>query len=132
MTISLLVADDHRAVRKQLHELLELAPDFAVVALAATGVEAVNLAQTHRPDVVLLDFSMPELNGLEAAELIRQQCPATRLILVSAHANKALLHHALAIGVHGFLLKDIAGEEVFTAIRTVYQGKQFITAAPLE
>jgi DNA-binding NarL/FixJ family response regulator len=132
MSISILVADDHRAVRKHLHELLALDPDFRVVAEAASGTEAVALSQAHHPDIVLMDFSMPAGNGLEAAEAIRQQCPTTRVILVSAHANKALLQHALAVGVQGFLLKDIAGEEVFTAIRTVYQGESFITAATLE
>ncbi len=120
--IRVLLADDHALVRAGLRSLLDRVSDIEVVGEAADGHEAVALARTMTPDVMLMDIAMPGLNGLEAAARIRDELPDVRIILLSMHANEEYVMRALKIGVSGYLLKDAAAPELVIAIRTVMGG----------
>ncbi|MBC7963283.1 MAG: response regulator transcription factor [Steroidobacteraceae bacterium] len=125
MPITILIADDHAMVRDGLKMILENADGMRVVAMAADGREAVVLAEEHRPDVILMDISMPGLNGIEAARLIHERLPATRVLILSMHHSAEHIFRALRAGASGYLLKESAGSEVVTAVRTVLKGNRF-------
>ncbi|MFE9564553.1 response regulator [Streptomyces sp. NPDC006487] len=122
MTIRVMVVDDQSLIRSGLVTLLASAPDIEVVAEAADGAEAVPLARTHRPDVVLMDLVMPKVDGLEATlQLLRLPDPPRVLVLTGYTADDLVLD-ALRAGAAGFLLKDLRPEELFAGIRTVAAG----------
>lgn len=129
MTIRILIADDHALVREGIRLVLATEPDFEVVAEAATGREAVEMAVRHRPDVVVLDITMPEETGLAAAARLRELLPSARVLLLSMHDQAEYVREGIRIGTHGYILKDSAGSELRTAIRTVYAGGTFFSAA---
>jgi len=126
MTISVLLADDHALVRDGLKMLLESQPDVRVVGAVANGREAVELATRLRPDVAVLDISMPEVNGIEAARRIRAASPQTRIIMLSMHDNAEHVYQALEAGASGYLLKDSAGAEAAVAVRAVHAGRRYL------
>ena len=128
MTIKVLVVDDHAVMRSGLQSVLEAA-GMQVVAQAADGREAVRRAAETQPDVVILDIAMPGLNGIEAAALLREKCPAARVIMLSMHSTSEYVHRALGAGAAGYLLKDSAAGEIVAAVRAVRAGKQFLSAA---
>ena len=130
--ISVIIADDHALMREGLAELLRQHIDIRVIATAANGREAVRLAIMHRPQIALLDISMPELNGIDAARELSLQAPGIRPIMLSMHAGALHIFNALAAGAHGYLLKQSAAEEVATAVRTVAAGKRYLSAAVAE
>lgn len=122
MAIRVMVVDDQSLIRSGLVTLLASAPDMDVVAEAADGAEAVPLARTHRPDVVLMDLVMPKVDGLEATvRLLRLPGPPRVLVLTGYTADDLVLD-ALRAGAAGFLLKDLRPEELFAGIRTVFAG----------
>lgn len=125
MPVSILIADDHAVVRDGLKMILETADGLRVVAMAADGREAISMAEIHRPDVIIMDISMPGLNGIEAARMIHEHLPAVRILILSMHHSLEHIHRALQAGVQGYLLKESAGNEVVTAVRTVMTGKLF-------
>jgi DNA-binding NarL/FixJ family response regulator len=125
MSISILITDDHAVVRDGLKMILETAGDMRVVAMAADGREAVAMAEEHRPDVIIMDISMPGLNGIEAARQIRERQPTVRILILSMHQSIEHICRALQAGVRGYLLKESAGSEVVTAVRTVMKGNRF-------
>lgn len=127
--IRVLIADDHALVREGLRYVLDADPLIEVVAEASNGRVAVELALEHRPDVVVLDITMPEENGLKAAARIREQLPQTRVLLLSMHEQGEYVREGMRIGTHGYLLKDAAGEELRAAIRAVYAGGTFFSPA---
>jgi len=127
MAIRILLADDHAIVRDGLNLLLEAQADMAVVAQAANGVEAVDLASKYKPDIVVMDIGMPELNGIEAARRIHECSPDTQVIVLSMYATKEHIFRALSAEVQGYLLKDSAGDEVVTAVRSVYAGQRYLS-----
>lgn len=127
MPIEVLIVDDHAVVRDGLRLLLESHPDIVVVGEAANGRDAVAEAQRHRPDVVLLDIAMRDLNGIEAARQIREQCPATQIVMLSMHANEEYIARALQAGALGYVLKEAPGAEVVAAINTAYTGGRFLS-----
>src|SRR5688500_18228566 len=106
MMLRILLADDHSIVRRGLKDLLEAHPGWSVCAEAATGREAVELCIKHRPQVAVLDLSMPELNGLEATRRIRQEVPDTEVLVFTMHESEELVREVLAAGVRGYLLKS--------------------------
>ncbi|MDB4914746.1 MAG: response regulator containing a CheY-like receiver domain and an DNA-binding domain [Gemmatimonadetes bacterium] len=127
--IRVLLADDHTLVRTGLRLLLEAIPDVEVVAEAADGLEALQLIETHRPDCALIDLAMPRLNGLETLQRAAAHFPATRLLVVSMHADAPYVQQALAAGAAGYLLKDADKSELERAVRAVAAGGAYLTPA---
>lgn len=127
MTTVFLV-DDHAVVRDGLQTLLEIQGDCSVIGTAANGRDAVREVRKLRPDVVIMDLSMPELNGIEATRLILEDCPDSQIIILSMHATEEHIHRAIQAGAKGYLLKESAGEEVVTAVRAVRQGSRYLSS----
>ncbi|MBK6766246.1 MAG: response regulator transcription factor [bacterium] len=126
-TVRILIADDHKLFRLGLRQLVERHNEVEVVAEAATGLEAVALAKLHTPDVILLDISMPELNGIEAARRIHEEAGDIRVVIVSMHSDRRYVVEALRAGVRGYLLKDSSPDEIFRAIRKVLSGEFYLS-----
>jgi len=124
--IRILIADDHTVLRSGLRLLLNAQPDFEVVGEASTGEETVERAIALRPDVLLLDIAMPDLNGLEAARRIRQQAPELRIIVLTMYDDEAYLRQFLEMGAAGYVLKKAADTELADAIRAVHRGESFV------
>ena len=122
-----MLAEDHALVRAGIRALLDGLPNVSVVAEAGDGREAMRLAHEHVPDVVLMDVSMPLMNGLEAAERISKELPETKVIIVSMHANEEYVWHALRIGAAGYLLKGANASELETALATVARGETYLS-----
>jgi DNA-binding NarL/FixJ family response regulator len=127
MSIRVLLADDHKLLRQGLRTLLEEEPDITVVGEASNGRMARNLVRRLRPDVILMDVAMPDLNGIEAARQIRGLLPATRLLALSMHADKRFVAGMLKAGAAGYLLKDCDRSELLSAIRSVFAGGTYLS-----
>ncbi|MDY7077968.1 MAG: response regulator transcription factor [Chloroflexota bacterium] len=127
MSITIFLADDHAVVRDGLRFLLDAQQDIEVIGDAANGRDAVHQVTQLRPDVVILDISMPEMNGIEAAMQIRQGCPSTQVIILSMHSTTEHVFRALQAGAHGYLLKESAGIEVVNAVRAVLDGRRYLS-----
>ena len=121
--IRVMLADDHTLVRAGIRALLEKLPGVEVVGEAGDGREVLNLVKLHRPDVVLMDISMPGLNGLEAAARMAKEFPDVRVIILSMHHNEEYVWRALKAGVAGYLLKKSATAELETALQQVVHGR---------
>lgn len=127
--IRILLADDHKLMRSGLRLLIEQQPDLTVVGEAADGREAVALAKSLRPDVAVMDISMPNLNGIEAAHQITQSHAELAVIVLSMHPDESYVLRALKAGAKGYLLKDSAESDLITAVRAVARGKSFFSPA---
>ena len=127
MNATILIADDHPLIRNGLRSVLERQPEFRVVAEAANGSEAIELATLHKPDVVLLDVGMPRLSGLDAAKYIHEKVPRCRILIVSMHADEGYVLRALNSGASGYLLKASQDTEVLDAVRAVLAGKSYFS-----
>jgi len=127
MKPTILIADDHAIVRDGLQALLDSQSDYKVIGTAATGREAVRLVREIKPDLVIMDISMPELNGLEATEQIIQISPKTRVIILSMHSGPEHIFRALKGGARGYLIKESAGKELFQAIKAVLAGRRYLS-----
>jgi DNA-binding NarL/FixJ family response regulator len=126
--VRILVADDHEVVRKGLVALLAQRPDWQVCAEAMNGREAVKLALKFRPNVAIIDLSMPELNGLEATRQIRHDVPETEVLVFSMYENEQFVRDLLAAGARGYVLKSDVSTQLITAIETVARHKPFFTS----
>jgi DNA-binding NarL/FixJ family response regulator len=126
MPIRILLADDHPVVRDGLAAMLGTQPDFEVVGEAGTGAAAVSEAARLRPDVVLMDLEMPELDGIEAIRRLRAADPAVQVVVLTAFDTDERIFGALQAGAQGYLLKGAPRAEIFAAIRTVSSGKALI------
>jgi len=126
-TIRILLADDHQLIRTGLRLVIEQQKDLSVVGEAGDGREAVSLANSLRPDVVVMDISMPSLNGIEAAHQIKQSHPEIAVIVLSMHPDESYVLRALKAGVKGYLLKDSAESDLIAAVRAVARGKSFFS-----
>jgi len=127
MSIRILLADDHKIVRDGLQALIAQEADMEVVAEGATGRDAVAQAASIRPDVAVLDISMPDLNGIEATRQILAHTPGARVIALSMHADRRFVMEMLRAGAVGYLLKDSAFEELARAIRAVAAGQIYLS-----
>jgi DNA-binding NarL/FixJ family response regulator len=127
MSITVFLADDHAVVRDGLRFLLDAQPDIEVIGDAADGRDAVRQVAQLCPDVVILDISMPELNGIEAATRIREICPSAHVIMLSMHSTTEHVFRALQAGARGYLLKESAGVEVANAVRAVLAGRRYLS-----
>ena len=125
--VRILLADDHTVVRQGLRKVLEERPEWEVVAEAGDGREAVRLAEQHKPDVAILDVAMPLLNGIEATRQITKRLPATRVLVLSMHADEAYVTQILQAGATGYLLKDSADVDLVQAVGEVSKGKSFFS-----
>lgn len=125
--ITVIVADDHTVLRDGLRYLLEAQGDIQVVGMAANGQEAVEQAILYCPDVVVMDISMPVMNGIDATRLICQSCRDTKVVVLSMHHTAEYMQRALEAGAVGYLLKDSAGRELVTAIRDLKRGKSYFS-----
>jgi NarL family two-component system response regulator LiaR len=121
--IRILIADDHPIVRQGLSDLLIPRNGMTVVGEAENGRQAVEMAQQLKPDLILMDMIMPELNGAEATALIREIDPGARILFLTSFGNEDILEDALQAGAQGFLLKDSPPDDLLQAIRIVYQGQ---------
>ena len=126
--IRILIADDHALVRESIRAILANQRDMEIVGTAGDGSEAVELALTHQPDVVVMDISMPSMDGLHATELIHR-AQDTNVVILSMHVNAALVQQALRMGARGYVLKRRATEELPDAIRAAMQGEVYLSPA---
>jgi DNA-binding NarL/FixJ family response regulator len=127
MPIRILIADDHGVVAEGLKQLVEAESDMQVVALVGDGREAVQQARDTQPDVVLMDLSMPELNGADATRAILQRDPKCRVIVLSMYAQREYVRRALKAGAAGYVVKRSAAKEVVEAIRAVHAGQRYLS-----
>jgi DNA-binding NarL/FixJ family response regulator len=126
--VRLLVADDHEIVRKGLRSLLEAQPGWQVTAEASDGREAVEKAREIRPDVTVLDISMPSLNGLEAARQMIKNDARAKILILTMHESDPLIREVLDAGARGYVLKSDASRDLVTAVNAVRSNKTFFTA----
>ncbi|AGC68536.1 transcriptional regulatory protein DegU [Thermoclostridium stercorarium subsp. stercorarium DSM 8532] len=124
--IRVMLVEDHSMVRQGLKQLIELESDIKVVAEAANGTQAADYYQIEKPDVVLMDINMPKKNGLQALELIKQNDPDAKIIMLTIHSDREYLFEALQLGASGYVLKDADGYVLIEAIRKVYEGEMYI------
>ncbi|MBU0984601.1 MAG: response regulator transcription factor [candidate division Zixibacteria bacterium] len=128
----ILLADDHKLLIDGLRSLLDKQPALEVVGVAKDGLEATELAMSLRPDVVLLDISMPRQNGIDAARNILRDLPGTKIVMLSMHADRKFIQEALRVGAHGYILKESAAEEVIQAVDAVRKGEFFFSLSVRE
>ncbi|MFN6944707.1 MAG: response regulator [Cytophagaceae bacterium] len=126
--VKIALADDHKLVRDGIKSLLTKVPDFVITGEADNGEELMQLLKKAKPDVVLLDISMPKLNGLEAIPLIKSSYPNIRIILLTMHADPDYIIKAIQAGTHGYLLKNVEPEELELAVKTVSRGEKYFNA----
>lgn len=124
--IKLILADDHAVVRSGIRMLLEAQPDITIVAEAETGKEAVSLVRSLRPDVILMDIQMPDMNGIEATKQIKITAPETAVLALTMHEDDQYFFEMLHAGASGYVPKRAAPDELVTAIRTVGRGDVFL------
>jgi len=125
--MKILLADDHKLMREGLRMLLEKLGRITIVGEADDGVSAVRMARDLKPDLVLMDIAMPDLNGIEATRRIMTEAPGVKVIALSMHADKRFVRHMFAAGAAGYVLKGSAFEEVAAAIKTVAAGRIYIS-----
>ena len=127
MPIRLLLADDHAIVREGVTFLLAAQADMQVVGGAETASQAVALAAQLRPNVVVMDISLPGLSGIEATRQVLHACPTTRVLVLSMHSSPEHVYQAFGAGASGYVLKEAAGTELVTAVRTVNAGRSYLS-----
>lgn len=127
MSTRIIIADDHTIVRHGLAKLIEQEEDMEVIAQTENGISTVELARELSPDVVVMDVGMPDLNGIDATQQILRENPKTRVLALSMHSGKKFVIAMLKAGAVGYLLKDCALEELIAAVRTVIDGKTYLS-----
>jgi len=127
MPIRVMLADDHTLLRQGLRRIIESDTELVVVAEASSGAEAVQLAEQHRPDVVVMDIAMKELNGIEAASQIQKCSPDTAILILSMFSDERYIMRAVKAGARGYLLKDSVEEDLLKAIRSTHAGHSFFS-----
>ncbi len=127
MAISIILADDHPVVRRGMQALLESEQDFSIVGVASDGLEAVELTERLKPDVLVLDLMMPGLSGLEALRILRERSPRTRIVILSMYSSSAFVAQALQNGAVGYVLKECTEENLVRAVREAAVGRRFLS-----
>jgi two-component system NarL family response regulator len=130
--IRILIADDHELFREGLRAVLELRPDFEIVAEAATVAQTIAAQAQHQPDLTLLDIQLPDGTGIDALKIIRKSQPEARVLMLTTYDGDEDIHRAMAAGASGYLLKSIPGKQLETAIRAVVEGRQYLPPAVAE
>ena len=127
MAISIILADDHPVVRRGMQALLESEQDFSIAGVASDGLEAVELTERLKPDVLVLDLMMPGLSGLEALRILRERSPRTRIVILSMYSSSAFVAQALQNGAVGYVLKECTEENLVRAVREAAVGRRFLS-----
>ncbi len=127
--IRILIADDHRVVREGLAAILKSRNDMDVVGEATNGFEVIEKTKELKPDVILMDISMPQMNGVEATRAIRKISPEIGIVVLTMHDDDATIFELVRTGVHGYLLKDADSSEIIKAIQSIYKGESVIHPA---
>jgi DNA-binding NarL/FixJ family response regulator len=125
--LRILLADDHEVVRRGMKSLLETQPGWQVCGEADNGRAASELARELRPDVAILDITMPLLNGVDAARMVRKACPSAQVLILTLHSSEQVVRDALAAGAHGFVLKSDRSEELLEAVKALQAGRAFFS-----
>jgi two-component system NarL family response regulator len=128
-TIRVLIVDDHFVVRIGLLTSLKMDPELSVVAEASTSGQAIELYRHHKPDVVLMDLRLPDMSGVEATAKLRKEFPDAKIIIISSFDADEDIYRAFQAGARAYLLKDVLGEELFRAVKSVHAGERYIPAA---
>jgi len=123
--IKIIIADDHTIFRQGLRMLLAQEDDMEVVGEAADGIEALELAKKHNPDIILLDIAMPNMDGVQVAGKIKKSLPQIKIIVLTSYSDDQFLYEFLKLGVSGFVLKDLASQELIYSIRKSHEGMVF-------
>ena len=126
--IRLIIVDDHPMVAEGIEALLECFEDIEVLATLSDGKQAIQMAKELHPDVMLMDLNMPKVSGLAATEIILEECPNTRVLILSMHDSPEYISSALNHGAMGYILKDVPTEEIKLAVDTVAAGKRYLCA----
>lgn len=124
--IKVLIADDHTLMRSGLRLMLSGQDDIEVIGEASDGKNAIELAELHLPDVILLDISMPEMNGLECLKILSTKIPNSKVILLTMHEDPRYIKEGFSLGAMGYILKKAADDVLYQAIRTVYNGEVYL------
>jgi DNA-binding NarL/FixJ family response regulator len=125
--IRILLADDHHLFRNGLRRILEEQPEFEIIAEASTGLEAIDLAKLHRPDVAVVDIGMKELNGIEATAQILRHSPLTGVLILSMYSDERYVMRAVKAGARGYVLKDTLEDGLIEAVQSVHAGQAYFT-----
>ena len=128
----IVIADDHEVVRSGLRAIVEAQSDWVVSAEAANGEQAISLALETRPDIMIVDYSMPLMNGLEVSRRLKSMDLPTEILILTMHENEELLTEAILAGVRGFLFKSDAGKHLISAIEALLDGKPYFTGILME
>jgi two-component system, NarL family, response regulator NreC len=126
--IRILLADDHELVRSGLMKLLETYKDLTVVGEAGDGLEAIEKTKALKPDVLIIDLSMPKLSGVEATKIVRKECPQVAVLVLTMHQNEEYVYQIFKSGAGGYILKDAGKDDLATAIRTVARGEKYFSS----
>lgn len=132
MSTRILLADDHTLMRQGLRHILESREEFDIVAEASSGIEAIEAARQHKPDVAVIDVAMKEMNGIEATSQILKYSPNTAVLILSMYSDERYVLRAVKAGARGYLLKNSAGDELIEAIHAVEKGQAFFSPAVAE
>lgn len=125
-TIKIMLVEDHRLVRESFAQMLELEEDFVVVGQAANANDALNMALSLKPDVILMDIKLPGVNGIEATRMIKKELPDTEIMMLSMYDEEEYVREAVKAGATGYVLKDISQEDLIRNIKVVYSGGSYI------
>jgi DNA-binding NarL/FixJ family response regulator len=132
MPLRIVIVDDHAVVRHGVRVLLESQPDWQVIAECANGREAVEVARAQHPDIVIMDLSLPELNGLDATRYILKESPRTEVLVLTMHHSEELARQVLQAGARGYVSKSDADQQLIEAVRSLQQHRPFLTSAVTE
>ncbi|MFD4820556.1 response regulator [Peribacillus butanolivorans] len=126
MKTSIIIIDDHQLFREGVKRILDFESSFDVVAEGDDGSEAMDLVKTHKPDVVILDINMQNMNGVEATKMLVNRYPETKVIILSIHDDENYVQHALKTGAQGYLLKEMDADTLIDAVRVVAEGGSYL------
>lgn len=126
MKTSIIIIDDHQLFREGVKRILDFESSFDVVAEGDDGSEAMDLVEEHKPDVVIMDINMPNMNGVEATKMLVQRYPDTKVIILSIHDDENYVQHALKTGAQGYLLKEMDADALIDAVRVVAEGGSYL------
>ena len=127
MTIRILITDDHQLFREGIANLLAASPEIEIVGQAENGQQAIEKAKQLKPDIVIMDLSLPVINGVDATRILHKELPETKVLVLSMHADKNYIKEALEAGAFGYLFKDCTYDQLIEAINTVSQGKKYLS-----